>query len=35
MGEVYRSPVDIFGSVMKYVWGHDAHNGVVFTTGTI
>jgi hypothetical protein len=26
-------PVDVFASVMKYVWGHDAHNGQAYTVG--
>jgi hypothetical protein len=26
-------PVDIFGSVLKYVWGRDAHNGQAYNVG--
>ena len=26
-------PVDVFGSVMKYVWGRNAHNGQLYTAG--
>ena len=26
-------PVDVFASVMKYVWGRDAHNGQAYTLG--
>ena len=26
-------PVDIFGSMTKYIWGRDAHNGKLFTAG--
>lgn len=26
-------PVDVYATFIKYVWGHDAHNGYVFGTG--
>ena len=27
-------PVDVFASIVKYVWGRDAHNGWVYNVGT-
>jgi hypothetical protein len=27
-------PIDVFASYLKYIWGHDAHNGQAYTFGT-